>query len=78
MGQQQADCLIVRVAPVVGGVGLINHVLETLVIASDGCFPLGPFRVYINQPHLNRTERMLELARALVALLRQPYALSPQ
>src|SRR5712672_1941998 len=35
----------------------------------------GPFRIHVNQAHLNRAERMVELTRALVALFGQPNAL---
>ncbi len=38
---------------------------------------IGPFRIHVNQAHLNSAERILELTIAAVALVRQPLALRP-
>ena len=38
---------------------------------------IGPFRIHVNQAHLNRGERILEVAIAAVALVGQPLALRP-
>src|ERR1039457_2888058 len=35
---------------------------------------IGPFRVHVNQAHLNRAERTLQITIAAVALVRQPRA----
>src|SRR5208337_2368263 len=39
--------------------------------------PVRPFRVYVNQAHLNGGERILELMIAAVAFVSQPLALRP-
>ena len=38
---------------------------------------IGPFRIHVNQAHLNRAERIRELTVTAVALVRQPLALRP-
>src|ERR1700730_10599777 len=67
----QCDCFFV----------VHSHALERFANVPGRCdrirLSIGPFRVHVNQAHLNRAKRTLQITIAAVALVRKPRAFRP-